>query len=127
VRERLVRLGHPEELAQGSPAFFDLVDEQALGRDAALDLFVVAFEDLYRVGFVLEAAVEGAIPDDLLSGSAPRKPAEGEEADEAEGHARGAGGCDHAAQLVDGGPGALVPAVRVADAEEHLRFRVALR
>jgi hypothetical protein len=55
----------PEELAQGSPPFLYIVDEQPVLGNAPLDLSVVALEDLYGVVFVLEAAVEGALPDDL--------------------------------------------------------------
>jgi hypothetical protein len=55
-----------EELAQWSPAILYLVDQQLLLRDAPLDLLVVPIKDLYGVVFVLEAAVEGTLLDNLL-------------------------------------------------------------
>jgi len=66
ARERFVRFFDAEELTQGSPALLKLVDQQRLLRDALPDLLIVALEELYRVGTVLEPTVEDALPDDLV-------------------------------------------------------------
>ena len=54
-----------EELAQGFPACLYIVDEQPVLRNAPLYLNVVSLEDLDGVSLILEAAVEGTLPDDL--------------------------------------------------------------
>jgi hypothetical protein len=64
--ERLVRrYRHTEEDAERVPAFVNVVDQQLVGRNALLDLLVVAAEDVQRVGTILETVVEGALPDQL--------------------------------------------------------------
>ena len=90
------------------------------------DLRVVAFEDFYGVSPLLEAAVEGALPDDLVRQVESPGPAENEEADERVADAvEGMAGDDHA-QLVDGVAHALVPASGIADAQDHPGVGMAL-
>ena len=58
VRERLVRRRlDAEEIAKWPPAFFHLVHQKSLGRDALLDLFIPLNERLDRVLTVLELSV----------------------------------------------------------------------
>src|SRR5215208_2509358 len=125
---RVVRAGEwfvwhfdPEELAQGFPACLYIVDEQPVPGNTPLDLRVVALEYLYGVVLVLEAAVEGTLPDDLARQVDVSRPAEHEDADELVADAVDRVAGNYHAQLVDGVPYALVPAFGVADAQDHLR------
>jgi hypothetical protein len=88
----------------------------------------VPLEDLDSVSLILEAPVEGALPDYLVRHAAPAsgETAEDEEADRTEDQARDRGLFDEHAQLVDGAAGALVPPFRVSHAQEHLGFGMLL-
>ncbi len=60
AREGFVRLFDAKELAQRSPTFLHLVDQQPPSRDAPPNLLVVPVKDLHGVTFVLELPLEGA-------------------------------------------------------------------
>src|SRR5215212_58079 len=124
--KRFVRFGYAEELAQRTPALPHLVDQQPPGWYAASDFLGVSLEDLYGVGPVLEAAVEGAVPDDLVRQTSPRGLSGGKQGEHGEDYAEYRRTGHELAQLVDAAAGAIVPTFGIAHAEQHLRLRMPL-
>src|SRR5579883_2481939 len=115
ARERRARHGDAEVAAQRLPALLDVPDQQPVGRDVVLDLLVPALERGDRVLLLLKAAVEDALPADGVDhmGRAIDNRAVGSR------EAAATGG-------VDGVRNALVPLLRVAHVEQHLRVGIDL-
>src|SRR5215203_2945937 len=66
VWHRAIRYRHAEKAAERRPALADLVGKQTVRRHFAPDVLVVLPEDFERVVLLEEAAVEGAVPDQVV-------------------------------------------------------------
>ena len=111
---------------QRLPAFFHIIDQQTLCRDALFDVFDVLCEESYRLLFVFDPHSDQPIPHErvhdvsrLVHGR--RK---GSEHEEKPGEDRGLRGLDTHAK--DGAAGTLIPTLRIANGQDDSGLRVSV-
>jgi hypothetical protein len=114
----------PKELAKWLPALLGVEDEEALRRDCFLDFTVVLREDMQRMLAVSEAPGECPVPDDVVHDLEPLADGRNHQPEKPHHHLSSQRLVGAGAHPEDGAQAALVPAVRIADRENHLGVRV---